>query len=64
MRYTVKTDTTDIQAVDSDCWKAIRQEMQEYYCVYSMLHVTEVLHVRSEEEHADTYTYTVSSHGP
>jgi hypothetical protein len=25
----VKTDTTDIQAVDSDCSKAIRQEMQE-----------------------------------
>ena len=24
---------------------------------YSMLHVTGVLHVRSEDEHADTYTY-------
>ncbi len=24
---------------------------------YSILHVTEVLYVRSEDEHADTYTY-------
>ena len=24
---------------------------------YSMLHVTAVLHVRSEDEHSDTYTY-------
>ena len=29
VRCTVKTDTTDIQAVDSDCSKAIRKEMQE-----------------------------------
>ena len=26
-------------------------------CPYNMLHVTAVLHVRSEDERADTYTY-------
>jgi hypothetical protein len=26
-------------------------------CAYSMLHVTAALHVRSEDEHTDTYTY-------
>ena len=30
------------------------------YCSYSMIHVTEVLYVRSEEEHTDTYTYMIS----
>ncbi len=29
MRCTVKTDTTDVQSVDSECSKAIHQEMQE-----------------------------------
>ena len=29
VRCIVKTDTSDIQTVDSDCSKAIRQEMQE-----------------------------------
>jgi hypothetical protein len=90
--YTVKTNTTDIQTVDSVYSKTIHQKMQEdhktktvrdegvekhscqielrgahvnlvYYnskqvlCTYSIVHVTSVLHVRSEDEHADTYTY-------
>ena len=89
---TVKTNTTDIQTVDSVYSKTIYQEMEEdhntkatldegvekhscqielrgahvklvYYNnkpvlrAYSMLHVTAVLHVRSEDERADTYTY-------
>ncbi len=29
VRFTVKTDTTDIQTVDSDCSKTIHQEMEE-----------------------------------
>ncbi len=29
VRYTVETDTTDIQEVDSDCSKVIRQEIQK-----------------------------------
>ena len=92
MGYTVKTNTTDIQTVDSVYSKTIYQEMEEdhntkaardagvekhscqielrgahvklvYYNnkqvlrVYSMLHVTAVLYVRSEDERADTYTY-------
>ena len=91
MGYTVKTNTTDIQTVDSDYSKTIHQEMEEnhetketldegvekhscqielrgihlklvYYngkqvlCAYGMVHVTEVLHVRNEDELADTYT--------
>jgi hypothetical protein len=28
---------------------------------YIMLHVTTVLHVKSEDEHVDTYTYTLTS---
>jgi hypothetical protein len=90
--YTVKTNTTDVQTVDSVYSKTIHQEMEEdhktktardegvekhscqielrgshvkfvYYTgkqvfrAYIILHVTEVLHVRSEDEHADTYTY-------
>jgi hypothetical protein len=90
--YTVKTNTTDIQTVDSVYSKTIHKEMEEdhktkgsrdegvgkhscqiewrgghvnlvYYngkqvlCAYIMLHVTVVLHVRSEDEHVDTYTY-------
>jgi hypothetical protein len=89
---TVKTNTTDIQTVDSYYSKTIHQEMEEkdktkdarhervennscqmdlrgaylklvYYngkqdcCAYSMLHVTAVLHVRIEDERADTCTY-------
>ena len=89
---TVKTNTTDIQTVESVYSKTIHQEMEEdhktktardegvekhscqielrgahvklvYYNnkpvlrAYSMLHVTAVLHVRSEDERADTYTY-------
>ena len=89
---TVKTNTTDIQTVDSVYSKTIHQEIEEdhktkstrdegvekhscqiewrgahvnlvYYNgkqvlrAYSILHVTEVLYVRSEDEHADTYTY-------
>ena len=89
---TVKTNTTDIQTVDSDYSKTIHQEMEEdhktkeardqgvekhscqielrgahlnlvYYNgkqvlrAYSMVHVTVVLHVRNEDELADTYTY-------
>ena len=89
---TVKTNTTDIQTVDSDYSKTIHREMEEdhktkeardegvekhscqiewrgihlkfvYYngkqvlCAYSMVHVTAVLHVRNEDELADTYTY-------
>jgi hypothetical protein len=92
MGCTVKTNTTDIQTVESVYSKTIHQEMEEdhktkaardegvekhscqiecrgahvnlvYYngkqvlCPYSMLHVTTVLHVRSEDERADTYTY-------
>jgi len=30
---------------------------KQVLCAYIMLHVTAVLHVRSEDEHADTYTY-------
>jgi hypothetical protein len=90
--YTVKTNTTDIQTVDSVYSKTIHQDMEEdhntkaardaevekhscqiewrgahvklvYYNnkqvlhVYGILHVTAVLYVRSEDEHADTYTY-------
>ncbi len=89
---TVKTNTKDIQTVDSDYSKAIHQEMEEdhktkeardqgvekhscqiecrgahlnlvYYNgnqvlrAYSMVHVTAVLHVRNEDELADTCTY-------
>jgi hypothetical protein len=89
---TVKTNTTDIQTVDSDYSKTIHQEMEEdhktkkargqgvekhscqiesrgahsnlvYYNgkqvlrAYRMVHVTAVLHVRNEDELADTYTY-------
>ena len=92
MGCTVKTNTTDIQTVDSVYSKTIYQEMEEdhntkaaldegvekhscqielrgahvklvYYNnkpvlrAYSMLHVAAVLHVRSEDERADTYTY-------
>ena len=92
MGCTVKTNTTDIQTVDSDYSKTIHQEMEEdhktkeardqgaekhscqielrgahlnlvYYNgkqvlrAYSIVHVTAVLHVRSEDELADTYTY-------
>ena len=92
MGCTVKTNTTDIQTVDSVYSKTIYQEMEEdhntktaldegvekhscqielrgahvklvYYnnkpvlCAYNILHVTAVLHVRSEDERADTYTY-------
>ena len=31
--------------------------VNKYYCAYSILLVTEDLHVRNEEEHADTYIY-------
>ncbi len=89
---TVRTNTTDIQTVDSDYSKTIHREMEEdhkikeahdegvekhscqielrgthlnlvYYngkqvlCVYIMVHVPTVLHVRNEDELADTYTY-------
>ncbi len=89
---TVKTNTPDIQTVDSDYSKTIHQDMEEdhktkealdqgvekhscqielrgahlnlvYYNgkqvlrAYIMVHVTTVLHVRNEDELADTYTY-------
>ncbi len=92
MGYTVKTNTTDIQTVDSLYSKTIYQEIEEDHktktsrdegvekhscqiewrgthvnrvhyngkqvlCAYRILHVTTVLHVRSEDELADTYTY-------
>ncbi len=88
---TVKTNTIDIQTVESVYSKTIHQEMEEdhkteaardegvekhscqielrrahvklvYYNgkqvlrAYSMLHVTAVLHVKSEDERADTYS--------
>jgi hypothetical protein len=67
---TVKTNTTDIQTVDSFYSKTIHQEMEQeehmwtfYYngkqvlCTYIMIHFTSILHVRNEDERSDTYTY-------
>jgi hypothetical protein len=70
---TVKTNTTDIQTVDSDrvekhsCQIELRgahfnlfiTTVNKYCCTYSMLHVTAVLHVMSEDEHTDTHTHTL-----
>ncbi len=44
-------------------WRGAHVNLAYYYnikqvfCAYIMLHVTVVLHVRSEDERSDTYTY-------
>ena len=38
-------------------WKLVYDNGKQVLRAYSMLHVTAVLHVRSEDERADTYTY-------
>ncbi len=94
VRYTVKTDTTDIQWVDHTVpmqvtkrckrcerprkhetnelrdvrvklyweeyiWTLLITTVNKYSVTYSILYVTEVRHVRNEEEHTDTYTSPV-----
>ena len=36
--------------------KLVYYNGKQVLCAYSMVHVTEVLHVRNEDELADTYT--------
>ncbi len=61
-----KTETVHNEEVEKhSCqieWRGTHVSLVYYngkqvLCAYNMLHVTTVLHVRSEDEHTDTYTY-------
>jgi hypothetical protein len=43
--------------------KLVYYNNKPVFRAYSMLHVTAVLHVRSEDEQPDTYTYTADHSG-